>query len=1111
MSDRPDRLSKEEHQRIFRDELLPEAGLDRFTPQEHPKAIILAGQPGAGKGGLVRATRQEFGSDIFPIDPDEQRQFHPDAKRWQLESPYGWSQKTNADAGAWAGELRDAGVERRVNLIVDTTLGDAKNATRLIEGLQKAGYEVEVRAVATHRLESEHGVDERFTRRIDIEGVGRDVPLEFHDKVYRDLPENLDRVREATGVPVRIYDRSGAELYDSRWGPSSPGAVMNEARNARLEDPEITQKLRERWQAQAQWHRSLPERIERGELGLSPETSDALQREQLARGKVDLSAQRAEAAATVDEIIRPGAEPARPPIPGFELPPLGRAGATAGLASIGLAAAAYDAKETGERISTAFAQDNPSAVRSEATHFTARGVGGAAAMFTPAAAGVSGGPAVALAVADGVLLAEAFDRGAKFLDVRKITHQTGSDGADYDFNGKQWIREDLRADFRDDGVQKLQQQDFAAPPEIERELNAKASAEAVSQAIGTTKPRDPFEQPANPSDMPSTRPSPWRYEAQSGEWARTRFEEIDPTDPRLPDREVREVAQAERAAQLNRQALETIDRNIVDGPAVLAAQYQLGAKRNGFGDFGSEPEAVVTALNPNTLEASNGKQYVRDAQGLWSNDGTPATAERALELDATRERLAPVLAQHEQQLAETKSYEPPTPEQRDRAQLRQAYINEGWNPSPEQFEASYLAVKRTRQMSDLTAENSGLVLEKDANGQASLNSPILHTRMGPNNEVQIAAKTYPDEIEVARSDVRARGLPKEVVGQAAPAHAIEHATAEQREAREQAQREANRAGFSQDATDDVVRSAAPSMSGPGRRNGKADDTEREPLEEASPKRTTNGTDAEPTVPAPVPPDFAPSQQGLRDLRNPNHEGHDAYREMQHRAQLFETQNGIPHGPHTERLGASMLAFAVENRLHYSQVSLEKNQDTGQVQLKHAKYGEPNQYFPADLASMSSQPIEATSQRINETVSKHNANPSPAVERTQEQAQALGANSFEDKVMFARVRGGTPGHISDEHVGAAVLEAKRNGLDANNISQISMVGDHIRIAKSGPDDRAVLVDVNAPAPPLQASIEATNTVNQEQALAKQQALLQQQNPKPDGPDGPSGPTIGPRTM
>lgn len=74
----------------------------------------------------------------------------------------------------------------------------------------------------------------------------------------------------------------------------------------------------------------------------------------------------------------------------------------------------------------------------------------------------------------------------------------------------------------------------------------------------------------------------------------------------------------------------------------------------------------------------------------------------------------------------------------------------------------------------------------------------------------------------------------------------------------------------------------------------------------------------------------------------------------------------------------------------------------------------------------------------------------------------------------------------------------------------MVGDHIRIVRSGPDGKAVLVDVNAPAPPLQASVQEAHTVNQEHALAKQQALSQQQSQNPQ-PDGPSGPTMGPRTM
>jgi predicted ABC-type ATPase len=152
VSNNSDRLSKEEHQRILHERVLPKSEIDMYTSQERPKAVILAGQPGAGKGSLKDAIRAEFDYDILAVDPDEQRAFHTEVERWQQESPYGWSQKTNADAGAFAGGLRDAGAERRVNLLVDTTLGDARSATWMIEGLQKAGYEVEIRVGAAHRI-----------------------------------------------------------------------------------------------------------------------------------------------------------------------------------------------------------------------------------------------------------------------------------------------------------------------------------------------------------------------------------------------------------------------------------------------------------------------------------------------------------------------------------------------------------------------------------------------------------------------------------------------------------------------------------------------------------------------------------------------------------------------------------------------------------------------------------------------------------------------------------------------------------------------------------------------------------------------------------------------
>ncbi|USJ01048.1 hypothetical protein MUG10_01980 [Xanthomonas prunicola] len=66
-----------------------------------------------------------------------------------------------------------------------------------------------------------------------------------------------------------------------------------------------------------------------------------------------------------------------------EIPGLRRAGMTAGLAGLGVAATAYDASQTGERVGTLLAQDNLTAARSEALHFAARGAGGWAGVLLP--------------------------------------------------------------------------------------------------------------------------------------------------------------------------------------------------------------------------------------------------------------------------------------------------------------------------------------------------------------------------------------------------------------------------------------------------------------------------------------------------------------------------------------------------------------------------------------------------------------------------------------------------------------------------------------------------------------------------------------------------------
>ncbi|QWP74968.1 zeta toxin family protein [Lysobacter sp. K5869] len=263
-------LDDKTHKEEFERRVLPSVNYDSIpsVPEgQNPTAIILAGQPGAGKSGVAERAKQDLGGGMnaIVVDPDAMRDFHPKVDEFRKASPYNWADDTHKDASQWAKELRDKAIGDRKNLVIDTTLGSGPKAVELVEGLQKAGYNVEIRALATHRLESELGVDARFTGSLDRNGFGRFVPPNIRDQVYQDLPANLDHVQAQTKdhpVPIRIYNREADKLYDSTVDTDRlPSQALTDAREQRIKDPTIAAKQHEAWNAQVGWHAKLEARL----------------------------------------------------------------------------------------------------------------------------------------------------------------------------------------------------------------------------------------------------------------------------------------------------------------------------------------------------------------------------------------------------------------------------------------------------------------------------------------------------------------------------------------------------------------------------------------------------------------------------------------------------------------------------------------------------------------------------------------------------------------------------------------------------------------------------------------------------------------------------------
>ena len=598
-----DPLDPQTHARILEEKIARQKLLGKAA-HEHPKAIILGGQPGAGKGGLADSAKDEFHGDVVTIDPDDLRDYHPRINAFRAANPYTWSGRTHADASQWADELRQAATDGRKNFIFDTTLSHGEWTAELIKDLQSKGYDVEVRAVVAHKLESEWGVDNRFSKQIDTLGHGRYVPAGARDAIYDKVPAGLDVVHARTDAPIRLFNREGREIYDSRSDVRSPGQVLNEARQARLDDPHVTRSLHAGYRQQLDWHAHLPEALSHS-TNVAPQTAQRLLVERSEWNVVEGVQRDAKQAASLDYTVR-----VHPSV-------------LKGVGIVGAAATVYDATTTASQTANLLHQGNTVGAQSTVEHFAGRNLGGwtgtAVGAEALGALGIESGPGdVLVAAAGGVGGALAGDRLAAWRDQQRVYTQTDPHGQPWHYDPAKpqqgWTSELPPVP----GSGQTGMQHLTASPALADRLSYQASSASVELALANpASPRDPYTQPAGPYDARLPDNPPWKRDPQTQQWSRTY---TDAFVERGMSHTTSVPATLGRAAQLDAAAQQTVAENLTNSPHGMAERYQMVYAQRGWQQFGPMPEAVSNALKipDNTLQASDDKTYTRGADGQWT-------------------------------------------------------------------------------------------------------------------------------------------------------------------------------------------------------------------------------------------------------------------------------------------------------------------------------------------------------------------------------------------------------------------------------------------------------------------------------------------------------------
>ena len=201
------RLDARRHAEISKKIIAENFQTSRTT--EKPRAVIVAGPPGAGKGRLAANAMSDAGEDgAVLVNVDDYRVRHPNYLDLCLRNDRTAAHRVQHDAAAWADELRDAAIAERRNLVIDGTLKSPDKAEQLCRKLKSAGYQVEVRAMAVDRQTSDAGVYLRYERDKVQSGWGRWVPEKPREEADEGLPRSVEALEKSGTVDrFRVYKR----------------------------------------------------------------------------------------------------------------------------------------------------------------------------------------------------------------------------------------------------------------------------------------------------------------------------------------------------------------------------------------------------------------------------------------------------------------------------------------------------------------------------------------------------------------------------------------------------------------------------------------------------------------------------------------------------------------------------------------------------------------------------------------------------------------------------------------------------------------------------------------------------------------------------------------
>ena len=228
------KLSEEEHENYYG--TIKRIYTGGKIPVENPIAIIIGGQTGAGKSGIIGYSTKMFEDDnVVIINSDEIKPFHPQSEEIAKFYPKMYTKITDQESNTWTSKLFEELRREKYNIIFEGTMKNNRIADESITELEELGYTVIVRGMAVCDLESRISILERYEGQVRTKGWGRLVVTDHHNQTYNGMPNTVDYIEsndkydileiysrgERPSEPVNIYARHNLNTKERTQGAIS--------------------------------------------------------------------------------------------------------------------------------------------------------------------------------------------------------------------------------------------------------------------------------------------------------------------------------------------------------------------------------------------------------------------------------------------------------------------------------------------------------------------------------------------------------------------------------------------------------------------------------------------------------------------------------------------------------------------------------------------------------------------------------------------------------------------------------------------------------------------------------------------------------------------------